>query len=58
MFLAVLKRKLLSFSASTGVSFAATRTPNKCKDAASYVHARSIFANMYVHELLVKSVYL
>lgn len=41
------------FCISTGVSLAATtRTPNKCKDAAFYVHTGSIFANMYVHELL------
>lgn len=52
MVVAVLKGKLFSFSASTGVSFAATRKPNKCKDAAFYVHIGSIFANMYVHELL------
>lgn len=53
MVLAVLKGKLFSFSASTGVSFAATtRRPNKCKDAGFYVHTGSIFANIYVHELL------
>lgn len=52
MVLAVLKGKLFSLSASTGVSFAATRTPNKCKDAAFYVHTGSIFTNTYVHELL------